>query len=136
MKRSVSMRGFTLIEVMITVVIISILIAFALPSYQESVRQSRRAQAKSDLLEIMQLAERFFTVNNTYVGFVLPPNMIQSPPAPGRRWYDVSLDQHTQTTLRVTAAPVDGQAVDRCGVLTVNHQNRRTHSTGVYAECW
>ena len=69
--------GFTLIELMIVVAVVAILAAIAVPSYQEQVRKSRRAQAKADLVEYAQMAERFFTVNNTYVGFTLPTT--QSP---------------------------------------------------------
>lgn len=38
-------RGFTLIEVMIAVVIVAILVAVALPAYQNSIRKSRRSEA-------------------------------------------------------------------------------------------
>ncbi|MDW7601742.1 prepilin-type N-terminal cleavage/methylation domain-containing protein, partial [Stenotrophomonas maltophilia] len=55
-------RGFTLIELMIVVAVVAILAAIAYPSYSEHVRKSRRAQAKADLVEYAQLAERFHTV--------------------------------------------------------------------------
>ena len=58
--------GFTLIELMIVVAVVAILAAIAVPSYQEQVRKSRRAQAKADIVEYVQMAERFFTVNNTF----------------------------------------------------------------------
>jgi len=44
--------GFTLIEMLVTVAVISILAAIAYPSYQDQVRRSRRAEAQSLLMDI------------------------------------------------------------------------------------
>ena len=62
------MRGFTLIELMIAIVIIGILAAVAYPGYQNSVRKSRRATAQGDLMAFAALMERSFTATNTYLG--------------------------------------------------------------------
>ena len=55
-------KGFTLIELMIVVAVVAILATIAMPSYQEHVRKSRRAQAKADLVELAQQLERHHTV--------------------------------------------------------------------------
>ncbi|MGI4777786.1 MAG: type IV pilin protein [Janthinobacterium lividum] len=62
-------RGFTLIELMIVVAIVAILAAIAYPSYQESVRKGRRAEARTALLELMQQQERYMTQRGTYLVF-------------------------------------------------------------------
>jgi type IV pilus assembly protein PilE len=64
-------RGFTLIEVMIVVAIIAIIAAVALPSYFDSVRKARRADAYSALTKAQQAQERFRANNTSYgSGFI------------------------------------------------------------------
>jgi type IV pilus assembly protein PilE len=56
-------RGFTLIELMVVVVIATILISVAVPTYLNQVRQSRRVDAKSALLDLAGREERYFSTN-------------------------------------------------------------------------
>ena len=58
--------GFTLIELMITVVIVAILAGIAYPSYRNHVTQARRADAQSAIMQTANRLEKFFTYCNTY----------------------------------------------------------------------
>jgi type IV pilus assembly protein PilE len=60
------MRGVTLMELMIVVVIIGIIAAFAYPNYRDFTDRARRNEAKALLLEIAQNQERFYLQNNRY----------------------------------------------------------------------
>lgn len=62
--------GFTLIELMITVVIVSILAAVAYPSYRDNVRKTRRSDAKIALVQAAAMQERHYTENNSYANDV------------------------------------------------------------------
>lgn len=55
--------GFTLIELMVVVVIATILLAIAIPSYMSQVRQSRRTEAKTAILDLAGREERFLSTN-------------------------------------------------------------------------
>jgi len=132
-------RGFTLIELMIAVAIVAILTAIAVPAYDDSVRKSRRGQAKADMAELAQRAERWHTVNNTYVGFwaSVPPEQRVSPRNGGTVAYNIT-QAETANTFTVTAAPQGGQTKDtRCGTLTLNQAGQKTKSgTGELSDCW
>jgi type IV pilus assembly protein PilE len=59
-------KGFTLMEVMIVVVILGIISAIAIPSYQDMLRRSNRTDAKNALNLIANEQARFFAINRTY----------------------------------------------------------------------
>ncbi len=58
--------GFTLIELMIVVVIGAILFSIAVPSYLAQVRQSRRTEAKTALLDLAGREESFYSTASAY----------------------------------------------------------------------
>jgi len=73
------MRGVTLLELMVVVVIVGILASIAYPNYREFVSRAKRNEAKAALLQIAQNQERFYLQNNTYttdmtqLGFPVDP---------------------------------------------------------------
>ena len=135
-------KGFTLIELMIVVAVVAILAAIALPSYQDSIRKGRRGQAKSDLVELAQRAERFRTINNGYnagTGFwaSVPNTDRRSPRGAGTAHYNIT-EAQAAGTFTLTATPQGGQANDaRCMTLTINQAGAKTESgSGSLQDCW
>jgi len=59
------MSGFTLVELMIVVGIATILVAIAVPNYLAQVRQSRRTEAKTALLDLAGREESFYSTNGS-----------------------------------------------------------------------
>jgi type IV pilus assembly protein PilE len=120
-------NGFTLIELMITVAIIAILASIAYPSYQDSVRKTRRAAAQADLMKLASFMERTFTTSNSYASAALP--------ALGTEHYNVgfSAGQPTTITFVLQAAATGSQTADTtCGTMTVSNTGLTTPTTN----CW
>ena len=131
-----SMRGFTLIEVMIVVVVIGILAAIAYPAYTEQVRQARRADATSALLNVSQQLERCFTqfaaYNSANCGVAFPQN---SPDG----HYAITAPARTATQYTLTATPVPGgvQAADaRCTSFSLTQAGVQTATGSLGNDCW
>lgn len=121
-----SYRGFTLIEVMITVVIVAILTAIALPSYTNYVIRSKRNAAQSQMLHISTLQQQFLMADSAYAdkaklvasGFTLPSEVSSS------YTYDVVPAAGTPPSYLITFTPTGSQASD--GALTLNEQGVKT----------
>jgi type IV pilus assembly protein PilE len=94
-----SSSGFTLIEVMVTVAIVSILAAIALPSYSDYVTRGRIPEATSGLSGRRVQAEQFFQDNRTYVGAANPACVADST---GKN-FDFSCSAQAATTYTIQA---------------------------------
>jgi len=137
-------RGFTLIEIMIVVVIVAVVATIALPSYEQYIQRSHRAQARAGLLQAAQWMERVATAHGVY-----PESTSSSTPLPaslsaaaGPR-YIVSLKKSTPAAYTLLATPQGGQSADACATLTLNHAGVRgvmtdsnEQSAELIAECW
>lgn len=80
--KSLRMRGFTLIELMIVVAIVAILASIAYPAYTNSVLKGKRAQGRTALAELMQQQERYMTQRNCYLGFTTLASFVATASAP------------------------------------------------------
>lgn len=142
-------RGFTLIELMITVAIAAILTTIAVATYTSEVQKSRRTDARSALLDLAGREEKLYSVSNAYSQ--LPSDLGYSgvawPIAVGTSPGDYNIvvtspDTITQGgavgTYLITATPINLQVNDsQCTQLSVNQQGLQS-STGsaTTATCW
>lgn len=137
-------RGFTLTEIMIVVAIIGILAAIAYPSYQDSVRKSRRADARAVLLEAAQFMERFYTENLTtgYQTAALPAGLTQSPKDGSTAYYTISIAAQGPNNFTLQANPAGTpQSSDSCGILALDNAGQKCAKGGdcsaaTVQDCW
>lgn len=131
-------RGFTLIELMITMAIIAILAAIAYPSYQNYVLRTNRSVAAACLQEMAQQMERRYTTTMVYNSAAAVPVLACTNQVVGRYTFGFAAGQPTDTTYAIEATPQGVQGNDpRCGVLGLNQQGTRTVSgTATVNECW
>ena len=132
-KRLASIRGFTLIELMIVVAIVGILAAIAYPSYQDYVRRAARADAQADMLELAQWMERRFTTANSYA-FVNAP--FDQSPRTGAPRYGIAIAVSANgLEYTITATPAGAQVGDLCGAMTVDQLGATTPNPDPN-NCW
>jgi len=146
-------RGFTLIELMITVVIVAILASVAYPSYIEYVARGHRTQLKGQMVAAQQWMERYYSERyfygdngtadgNTAFG---SQGFAQSPPSgegPARYTLGVSVANSGQT-YTITATRTGTMTNDRCNNPTVTNSGVKgisgktgAEATSLVADCW
>ena len=131
MKENISLthakqRGFTLIELMITVAIIGILAAVALPAYTQYIIKANRSAAQAQMMDVVNRQQQFLLANRAYAtkttleasGFALPSSVSS------RYGYTVDVGTGTVPTFTVTFTPTGAQATD--GDLTINSEGVKT----------
>ena len=141
-------RGFTLVELMIVVVVASILLAVALPSYKSYVRQSRRTEAKSAVLDLAGREERYFSTNGANYSAVATDMGYTAFGIPiGNGYYKLAVSVPATTpnapatpSYSVTATPVAGQSQvsdTQCTSFSVDSSGAQ-FSTGTATSqyCW
>ncbi|MBS0316808.1 MAG: type IV pilin protein [Proteobacteria bacterium] len=146
-------HGFTLIELMIVVAVITILAAIALPSYRSYVMKSRRTDAKNGLLDLASREERYFSVNNTYtndptqLGYGAGSSFPLAINASGQSYYNLTAPTVTAASgsgatavppgFTAQAVPTGDQTADTtCATYQIDQLGTQTNSSGATTGCW
>ncbi|MDB6047204.1 MAG: putative 4 fimbrial pilE-related [Gammaproteobacteria bacterium] len=146
--------GFSLVELMITIVIGAILVSIAVPAYTTQIRKTRRTEARTAILDLASREERFYSVNNAYtdqqanLGYGAAGAV--SGTSVGSGYYtvtvtftaaDVTTAPPTQATYTIKASAAGIQAKDTdCASFTVQETGKTSSlnsaGTDSTALCW
>jgi type IV pilus assembly protein PilE len=141
-------RGFTLMEVMVTVAIIGILAAIAIPAYTSYIQRANRVDARKQLIEAAAFLQRCFSQNNDYRCAPTGPATMtapfdQAPDAPATAKYIISVAAggggNGSTSFELQAAPTGVMNGDECGTFTLNSAGVRNiiaTSGRTATDCW
>lgn len=132
-----NMRGVTLLELMVVVVIVGILTAIAFPNYRDFVTRAKRAEAKAALLKIATNQEKFYLQNQRFsnnlseLGFSGPPYKSETGA------YDLAVAPNPTLAVNFTATATYNVAdaeQSKCGTFRIDGGGTKT--SGPYTDCW
>src|SRR5210317_2497205 len=127
--------GVTLIELLIALVIVSILAAFAYPNYQEFVARAKRNEARAALLRLATNQERFYLNNNTFTADLTQIGFSSSPFTTETGYYVVSVTSATPSNFSATATyQHGGSEAGKCLTFTIDGRGKK--SSGPDTDCW
>lgn len=115
--------GVTLIELMITVAVVAILAAVAIPSYNSYVVKANRRSAQAAMMDMANLQQQYLLSNRTFAsksdlvatGFSLPSDVS------ARYTFDVSLGASGPPSFTITLTPISGGSQSSDGALTLDN---------------
>jgi type IV pilus assembly protein PilE len=140
----VRLGGFTLVELMVTVVVASILFAIAIPTYTSQIQKSRRTDARSALLDLAGREERFFSVATNYTATATQLGYAALGQPIGNGYYKIDVTTAAAgqpPSFLATATALGSQAKDTaCTTMTVDqlgqHKSYDANSVDTSTTCW
>lgn len=138
MKKHKSNTGFTLIEMLITLVVLSVLTIMAYPSYVAWIVKANRSDAMATLSQDQTILERCYAQTFAYNGACA--SLPAFPQASTQGFYSVALSNLTATTYTLTATPVGQQVRDTtCVSMSIDQSGQKTAINNAGASesaCW
>ena len=123
-------KGFTLLELAVTMLVIALLAVIAYPSYQDNLRKGRRVAAQSYMLDAANREQQYLLDARSYaVGADAFAVLNLTPPSDVAPFYTLTIQPLAPTvppTYTIVATPIVGSPQASDEVLTLDHQGNRT----------
>jgi type IV pilus assembly protein PilE len=135
-------RGFTLIELVITVAVLALIAALAVPSYRQYVLRSHRVEATTALMQLAAAQEKFYLQNDTYTTNLGAPPTGLGLSADAAKWltesgwYEIAVTAADDESYSATATIKAGGGQDAdtaCTSFTVTSTGARS---ATQSKCW
>lgn len=125
--------GFTLIEMMITVVVIAILASIAFPSYETYMRRAIRAQGQTFLMDLAQREEQFLLDQRSYTATLGTGGLAMTVPDDVGKYYQTPVitapSGASPPSYFITLTPITGKRMEVDGVLFINNLQQTWRET-------
>ena len=135
--RSSHNRGWTMVELVIVLLVLSVLLSLAYPFYSGQIIKARRADGHALLYGAALREQQFFSSNNSYTATIGDGGLgISSSSQEGN--YTLSITA-TTTTYTLTATRDSTQTDDTwCGDLTLTHLGAKGNANASWSadKCW
>lgn len=130
-------RGFTLIELMVTVAIIGIIVAVGYPSYTQHIARTHRKAAQSVMHTLLSKQEMVAVAVEGYTTDLAKLNVNLPAEVTARYTITLATNAGPPPWHSVRAVPFGEQAAAdaKCGTLTLKSTGEK-EQTGVGTDCW
>ena len=132
--------AFTMIELLITIAVVAILVAIAVPSYRDFVIRANRVEGIDAVLHAMLCEERVYSRLNEYDADQCDPDGATNGAGvyfSANGLYKITIaPEDPPQNVTITAAPQGGQVNDDCGSLTLTEKGVKGSSASTVEKCW
>ena len=136
-------NGFSLIEICMVLIILSIITCFIYPNYQNIITKAHRVDGKLALIDLALRMDQYFTTHNTYetatIGTQKTSDILSNAISP-QGWYTLAINHATKNTFTVQATPTAKQVDPLCNTFTINQYGHKSllplTTKQIVLNCW